>query len=211
MLCGIAQIAVAGALQWEKTAIPISCSLDQTEAIAYFPFKNTGHSNITINDMQTSCGCTIPSLEKRDYGPGEAGTIKVVFKFGDYLGLQEKTVRVFSSESPNLPTTLSLSVTIPKTFTVEPRALFWKLNDPAGASPKEVSVASIVDRPIEITSVEVGNPNFVVTTISSKPAEKFTLSVTPLALTKPVRSFLRIKFQSPPNVVRERMVLLIIQ
>ncbi|MHC4081613.1 MAG: DUF1573 domain-containing protein [Planctomycetota bacterium] len=52
---------------------------DAGKYIGSFPFKNIGKGTLIIRDIRTVRGCTVPELEKREYLPGEEGTLDVVF------------------------------------------------------------------------------------------------------------------------------------
>jgi len=44
-----------------------------------FKFKNTGQALLKIGKIRSTCGCTVPSLSKTEYKPGEEGVIKVKY------------------------------------------------------------------------------------------------------------------------------------
>ena len=44
---------------------------------APFEFRNAGGGTLIITDTKASCGCTVPQLEKREFGPGEKGILNV--------------------------------------------------------------------------------------------------------------------------------------
>ncbi|MGY8692847.1 MAG: DUF1573 domain-containing protein, partial [Verrucomicrobiia bacterium] len=64
-------VIAGNALSWEKTIVEVDAEIGQGEVNAYYPFTNTSDSSITITKSTASCGCTVPSLEKDTYAPGE--------------------------------------------------------------------------------------------------------------------------------------------
>jgi hypothetical protein len=44
-----------------------------------YKFKNTGTENLKVESVQSTCNCTVPALEKKDYAPGESGQIEVTY------------------------------------------------------------------------------------------------------------------------------------
>lgn len=42
-----------------------------------FEFTNTGKTDLKIENIQTSCGCTTPEWDREAIAPGKTGTIKV--------------------------------------------------------------------------------------------------------------------------------------
>ncbi|MHC4499907.1 MAG: DUF1573 domain-containing protein, partial [Planctomycetota bacterium] len=50
--------------------------------VAEFNFTNTGGSLLKIGNIKSTCSCTVPKLAKKEYAPGESGTIKLVYRAG---------------------------------------------------------------------------------------------------------------------------------
>jgi len=79
-----------------------------------FQFENTGNDILHIKNVIPSCGCTTAELTKKDYPPGEKGTISSKFNTSGYSGKVIKTITV-TSDDPNaaeIRLTLSGTVTI---------------------------------------------------------------------------------------------------
>jgi len=67
-----------------------------------FKFTNKGNSTLTIERVQTSCGCTGATVgEQKDYSKNESGEIKVNFSTQGRDGHQEKTIIVYSNDPEN--------------------------------------------------------------------------------------------------------------
>jgi hypothetical protein len=64
---------------------------------ASFPFTNTGTGTLVISDIKAACGCTVPTLAKRQYQPGERGEIKIVFDPKAKQGPTRKEITVISN------------------------------------------------------------------------------------------------------------------
>jgi hypothetical protein len=74
----------------------------QGEMVEYvFRFKNVGESELIINNVSTSCGCTAPKFPKEPIAPGKEGEIEVVFNSENRTGQQVKTITVWSNCQPN--------------------------------------------------------------------------------------------------------------
>ncbi|MGC9331576.1 MAG: DUF1573 domain-containing protein [Bacteroidales bacterium] len=74
----------------------------QGEKLAYtFTFTNVGGSDLVINNVKASCGCTTPSWTKKPIAPGEKGEIEIVFNSQGRQGEQKKSVIVFANTQPN--------------------------------------------------------------------------------------------------------------
>ena len=59
-----------------------------------FLFNNTGETPLIINDVKTSCGCTVPEWTKKPVKPGKTGEIRIVYDTS-HPGAFNKTITVF--------------------------------------------------------------------------------------------------------------------
>lgn len=64
------------------------------EATYSFEFTNPGKTMLIINDVKTSCGCTVPEWTKAPVRPGGKGQIKIKYDAA-FPGVFHKTVEVF--------------------------------------------------------------------------------------------------------------------
>jgi len=100
--------------------------ISDTKFVGKFPFKNTGDETVKIMAVNSSCGCTTPTLPKKEYLPGESGVITATFEFGARTGHQQKKITVVTNDgTPNKRTVLSLEVVIPRVLDVSPRVVVW--------------------------------------------------------------------------------------
>lgn len=67
-----------------------------------FNFANKGTSELKINDIKTSCGCTAALLSQDNLAPGQEGTLKVELNTQNRSGKMSRTVTI-SSNDPNDP------------------------------------------------------------------------------------------------------------
>ena len=132
---------VLGALEFEQTTLEHQASLVDEEHTPVFKFTNTGSLPVTILEMRSSCGCTVPSLEKRTYGPGESGEIVAVFTFGPRVGRDVKNVTVVTDESGRKTHHLEFITHIPEWGSVHPRILRWKIGEPAKGQEIVLTIA----------------------------------------------------------------------
>lgn len=66
-----------------------------------FHFRNEGKSNLVIESVKASCGCTASEPEKKILAPGESSYITVTFNSAGKTGLQHKTVTVYTNDPRN--------------------------------------------------------------------------------------------------------------
>jgi LPXTG-motif cell wall-anchored protein len=78
-----------------------------------FEFTNTGRSVLIIKKIQPACGCTgVIADEKKEFQPGETGTIKFTFNTEGRSGVNEKTLGIESNDIVNPVKTVAFSVNI---------------------------------------------------------------------------------------------------
>lgn len=59
-----------------------------------YEFSNPGETMLIINEVKTSCGCTVPEWSKSPIRPGEKGLIKIKYD-ASYPGVFHKSIEVF--------------------------------------------------------------------------------------------------------------------
>ncbi|HRW62058.1 MAG TPA: DUF1573 domain-containing protein [Bacteroidales bacterium] len=70
-------------------------NLIQGEKAAFtFKFKNTGQGELVINDVFSSCGCTVPNFSKDPVKNGDEGKIEIIFDSEGRNGSQYKSITV---------------------------------------------------------------------------------------------------------------------
>ncbi|MCC7293437.1 MAG: DUF2723 domain-containing protein [Phycisphaerales bacterium] len=109
-----------------------------------FHFQNVGDREVKITDVLSTCSCTVPSLEQREYLPGEAGALDVVLDAADPLRAgsgQRVTVLTDAPEQSTI--VLALHADIHAEFVVAPAAVQF-----SGARPAApVTTAVRIRRP----------------------------------------------------------------
>ena len=68
---------------------------DSDSGIREFVFTNTGDAPLIITNVQSTCGCTVPTKPKEPIAPGKAGKIEV--KYNMNAGPIRKTITVESN------------------------------------------------------------------------------------------------------------------
>ena len=90
--------------------------IKQGAEVSYeFVFRNDGDSKLTIQNVETSCGCTAALVSDKTVEPGKSGKIKVVFNSLGYAGEVEKYIFVLSDDpaTPRAQLKVSASVDVP--------------------------------------------------------------------------------------------------
>jgi len=66
-----------------------------------FILKNETQKILNINDVNTSCGCTVSQVDKKTLAPGESASIQVQFKSKGYSGPIKQYVYVHTDNLDN--------------------------------------------------------------------------------------------------------------
>ncbi|MFV8224827.1 DUF1573 domain-containing protein [Christiangramia aquimixticola] len=67
-----------------------------SDGVRVFEFKNVGDAPLVIEDVKSSCGCTVPKKPEKPIMPGETGKIEVKYDTSR-VGHIRKTVTVYSN------------------------------------------------------------------------------------------------------------------
>lgn len=73
--------------------------IEGEKAAFTFKFKNTGQGELVINDVFSSCGCTVPNYSKDPVQHGSEGKIEIVFDSEGRSGSQYKSITVKTNAS----------------------------------------------------------------------------------------------------------------
>ncbi|RME68548.1 MAG: DUF1573 domain-containing protein [Verrucomicrobia bacterium] len=176
-VAGFLAAASASGLEWKQQHIRIKAAPADESATAVFAFTNNGDQPVTIKHIRSSCGCTVPTLERDTYAPGESGEIRAVFTFGGRTGRQTKTIYVETDEDRDAPYRLTLEVEIPLLFSVDRYFVIWR----QGEQPTEKTITLTAHDPetATIAGVESTDDRVSVRLEPAGAAGTFTLHITP--------------------------------
>jgi hypothetical protein len=154
ILLFLAWLPARADLTWQAMRLEFHPGLDDKEVKGEFTFTNTGSDPVTIDSVETGCGCTSATLAKTTYQPGEKGSVQVVFNIGERTGFQDKPIRV-NIHGAKGPVVLTMAAYIPELMKIEPRYIFWR----AGDAPQPRLVKLTVPPGQKISGVHVFSPN----------------------------------------------------
>jgi hypothetical protein len=73
--------------------------LEGERVVCYFDYVNSGSSELLINSVEASCGCTTPGWSRVPLKPGERESLELIFDASGRSGIQRKVVTVRSNAS----------------------------------------------------------------------------------------------------------------
>lgn len=158
-----AQLAEPGpqrpALAFEQYLVDLGPVPPRPYEEARFAFTNRSDRTVTIRDLEPSCQCLNPKLEKRTYKPNESGefTVRVVTT-RQKPGPNEYYVKVAYDDPQPREVDLTFRVVLPEKQVIvrPPGKIFYQL----GAEPTEEDffVTDFRDQPLAITGVTCDSP-----------------------------------------------------
>jgi hypothetical protein len=175
-------LAAAGCLNaglvFESQQIELQAALTDEKAEAVFRFRNEGDESLTIMRVKSSCGCTVPELDKNEYAPGETGEIRALFTFGSRSGKQQKRITVETNEGSGKIYPLMFVTHIPQWGSLQPQLLRWSLDQ--DLSTKEIRLQLELPEQVSVTGRTMEMEHFSIEETGSDPGMR-VYSVTPKA------------------------------
>jgi hypothetical protein len=152
----------------------------QSRNVCEFKFKNTGDSLLKITDVSKTCGCTVYTLEKKEYEPNESGTLKVEYHASSQPAAVHKTLYVSSNDEAKPRVELSINAEIVLKVDCQPRKLDLAPNKENAGCPA-VTIRSFDGKPFSIKGFKtIVQPKLIENVItadynSSEVATQFVL------------------------------------
>lgn len=163
-------------LVFESQQIELQAALTDEKAEAVFRFRNDGDASVTIKRVKSSCGCTVPELDKNDYAPGESGEIRALFTFGSRSGKQQKRITVETNEGGSKIYSLMFVTHIPEWGSLQPQLLRWSLDQ--DLSTKEIRLQIALPEQVSVAGRTMEMEHFTIEETGSDPGMR-VYSVTP--------------------------------
>jgi hypothetical protein len=110
---------------------------------------NRGNGVLRINNVKTSCGCTVAEFD-RAVPPGGEGQIKVKFNTMGRLGKSIKTINVLSSDPDKRNETLTLEASIKPLFNITPASIVTLTGKRGEMKSVEVLISTGIDKPLNL-------------------------------------------------------------
>jgi len=114
-----------------------------------FKFTNTGNALLKIGKIQCPCGCTLATLAKKDYAPGESGILKIVYSASSSPGTIRKSCSVPSNDKKTPTVVLIMTANIIRKVEHEPQRLNILLKGENAGCP-EITIMSLDKQPFSI-------------------------------------------------------------
>lgn len=119
-----------------------------------FELKNISKKTLTIDRIQSSCGCTAALISKKVLKPNEVAKITAEFNSEGFTGFQEKHIYVYEKDNPNPIYTLKIQANIFVELEVVPMYMVFD-NAIVGVDKKSiVQIINRSDKKVKILKIE---------------------------------------------------------
>ena len=81
---------------------------------------NNGAGRLVISEVDADCGCTVPTLARKELGPGESTVIEINFNSKRFQGRVVKTVTIHSNDPVNPAFEVMLQAEVSSPLLVDP-------------------------------------------------------------------------------------------
>ena len=181
-------------LSWPVTEMKLVAQPIQTSVLGEYRFTNEGASAVRILTATPSCTCLKLKSAGEAIQPGSGGTIVAEYEIGGRTGHQEAKITVTSSDEPNRPTVLTLSINIPEEVSLQPRFVFWQRGEPGDKKFLEIVVAD--PKKFSVESASCADPAFIVTLELGVTPGHYRLAIKPTDATRPAQAVVRIELRT---------------
>ena len=145
-----------------------------------FVFRNKYKEDLHVSGVRTSCGCTTPSITKKDLKTHETAEVVAVFNTKTFVGQHGATLTVTFDKPFHAEVQLRVSGNIRGDVTFDPPFIDLGNVDLGKGAEKKVRVTHYGSAPWEIKDVRSVNSDFVV--MLSRPIHTGTQSAYDLTL-----------------------------
>ena len=142
--------------------------------VCEFKFTNTGESLLKITKVSKTCGCTPYTLAKKEYAPGETGTLKVKYNASKRAGRVARTLYVYSNDKARPKIKLTIKARIMQKVDCKPKKLNLLLKEENAGCP-EITLTSLDGQPFSIKRFRSSGNSITADVNSSAKATKFVI------------------------------------
>jgi len=128
--------------------------IEQQKTVSHiFKFKNTGTSDLIIDNLKSTCGCTAALVTSKVIPPGASGEIKVTFSSKNFQGEVKRSVYVFSNDPQNSKYTLNIKAYVRAFLEAKPKYIDFGNFKKGESVSKSLVVKNLTNEPITIKDI----------------------------------------------------------
>lgn len=154
---------------------------------ADYEFVNKGKGALTVTNVQSTCGCSHPTLIKNDkrytmplkepvsFEPGQPGKVEVTFTAGSIKGAVTKHLYILTNDPATPRAGLEVKADVVTKVSVAPEKVELRMDQENGGMP-ELVVQSEDGKEFSIKSITIANKTIEVPFDSNQKGTKFVLN-----------------------------------
>ncbi len=123
------------------------------EARHQFELTNGGDVELQITNIRSSCGCTVPSVEKRKLAPGEKTSLTAVFNSDRFRGSVTKHIYVYSNDDKNPITKLSIHADVKQDLQVNPSSIYFAGLKSGESVQRKIEIKNLSGQKVRIREI----------------------------------------------------------
>lgn len=177
-------LASCGAgMEWLDENINISI-VDTVDAFSFsVDFQNKSNDTLIVDEITTSCGCTLMEINKKRYLANEKGTLNGLFRVNNKRGKQYVKIDLVWRSDSDLSSrrekiTNQVEINIIELIKVSPSILIWR--DSKDLAPKRATVIVSQGSLRELTISEFKSPSFSIDLMEKQKGSLFEIEIKPL-------------------------------
>ncbi|MBA7667656.1 hypothetical protein ES703_75753 [subsurface metagenome] len=161
---------------FEKTVCDLGDVGQGTKNTCEFKFTNTGSADggLKIGKIKRTCGCTVFELDRKEYAPGQKGTIRVSYIAGKATALRQKHIYVPSNDKDNPNVKLTIKARVVQLIEATPQKFQLSLRKESAGIP-DIRLTSKDGRPFSIKGFKSTNNGIVTDFDPNVSAPEFVL------------------------------------
>ncbi len=148
----------------------------ESEVTFDFNFKNEGDGVLEIQNVRSSCGCTVVVPDKRSLAPGESSFLKVRYHAGRGSGMVEKKITVYNNDPKQSTVILTITASIATDLEFTP--VYVRFDNIPADKPADMTVYFNAKDPgkFQLTDIKADQP-FITTRLEQGEDKRFRLVV----------------------------------
>jgi len=182
-------------------------TVGQEEKVTHrFWFRNAGSARLVLQAPRPSCGCTVGTLAKLQYEPGEEGTLEATFNPLHKMGRQNVTVTLASNDPQEPEVVLTLRGVVIADVTVSPSTVYFTQARHGQGASVEVRVRHALGQRLAVTGLQVSNPSAIEATwAEALPVPAADAAAPPAAAGSEVVITVRLRPERAPGTLQEQV------
>lgn len=166
-----------------------------------FVIRNEGDMTLLIENIRSSCGCTVGKVSSREIEPNGQSEIQAKFNLRGRNGRQRSVLTLETNDPKQPRTRLTLEGVAVQGVQVRPHRLFFGQVHAGSPTVRDVEIIGLPDQPFELSETEVGTPHFSVESTETISPHHHRVTVHAQPPNKPglIQDVLRIRTTHPDH------------